>query len=101
MAANEDKTAIGKLLQKAWNAIKDLINSIRIEVIRDQDKQGVQIHIYIDGSKVTKKPVTQKEAAAILAAIDKGKVNDIRQNKNLRKRAYIAARARKSEKAQS
>lgn len=101
MAANDEKSAIGKLLQKAWNAIKDLINSIRIEVIRDQDKQGLQIHIYIDGSKVTKQPVNQKEAAAILAAINKGEVSAIRNNKNLRKRATIAALTRKEQNAQA
>lgn len=92
-----DKTAIGKLLEKAWNAIKDIINSIRIEVLKDEEKKGVQIHIYIDGAKVTKKPVTQKEAAAILSAIDKGKVIDIRANKNLRKRATITALVRKQQ----
>lgn len=90
----DDKTAVGKALQAIWDAIVKVWNSINIEVIQDPKKRGVQIHIWIEGRRVTKNPVPQKEAQAILKAIEKGDHKALINNKNLRKRSRLAAMAK-------
>lgn len=90
----DDKTVVGKLLSSIWGAIVEIWESIQVQVIKDPDKRGIQIHIWIEGRRVTRKPVNQKEAAAILHAIKTGNSDRLLRDKNLRKRSRLAAIAK-------